>query len=186
MKFLGQLLSLFVVFLALPATILSDVITVDENGNGNDNGVPLSFTLGFDPGPGGLSGVLIYELPFSALQGDIFLTDADFFGLTLDVVRFNGNGTLIFYSDNIGGFDSLGDTTGPPRGNYTNMVTIPELGPEGNNGAIYAPTSSQPGWDPSIPTYHFISDSVPEPGPLLLLGTGLGMLGLKLLGRRNC
>jgi hypothetical protein len=50
-----------------------------------------------------------------------------------------------------------------------------EVGPEGNNGAVYTPTAGQPGFDPSEPTYHFISDGsavVPEPASIAILGAG--------------
>src|SRR5438874_12945959 len=126
--------------------------------------------MGLDPGPGGLSPVLIYTLPFLGVQGDVFLTDADFGGAPLDVIRFNGDGTLIFYSDNIGGFDAPADTSGPPTVLYTNRVSIPEIGPEGNNGAFYTPTESNPGFGPLAPSYNFVSDgsAVPEPGTLTL------------------
>jgi hypothetical protein len=150
-------------------------ITIDENGNG------LPHVLGTDPGPGGLTGVLIYTLPFTGLQGDVHLTDAECGGCFLDVLRFNANGTVIFYSDNIDGFDSIGDTTGPPGSAYTNLVSIAEVGPEGNNGAFYTPTANQPGFDSSNPTYHFISDgtAVPEPSSMSLMIAGLGALSYR-------
>src|SRR5690242_1976361 len=76
-------------------------ITVDEFGNGSillTAPIPLPSKIGDDPGPGGLSNVLIYGLPFAGVQGDVLLNDP---GLgVLDVIRFNGNGTLAFYSDN--------------------------------------------------------------------------------------
>ena len=152
------------------------LITVDENGNGNIGGTPLPFSIGTDPGPGGWSGVLIYSLPFTGLQGDVGLFDADF-GVNLDYIRFNGDGTLIFYSDNVGGFDARGDTPAPPLALYPNLVQINEIGTDSSNGAFYTPTPSQPGWNSSGPTYHFISDSVPEPGTLLLFVSGLAGLG---------
>ena len=92
----------------------------------------------------------------------------------------------MFYSDNLDGFDSLADTTGPPRLLYNNFVLVPELGTEANNGAIYTPLAGQPGFvaGASAPvTYDLISDGVgapvPEPGTLTLFGSGLiGLAGL--------
>jgi hypothetical protein len=166
--FLGMLLS--GLFLCSPAH--AGPILVDEFGTGIGTLGP-----GFiarDPGPGGLPAVLTYPLPFAGVQGDVFLTDADFGGISLDVIRFNGNGTLLFYSDNVGGFDALGDNPSPPIIDYSNAVSLPEIGPEGNNGAFYTPLPGQPGFDISRPIYHFVSDGrVPEPPTSLLLGAGL-------------
>jgi len=89
------------------------------------------------------------------VQGDAHLTDS---GTTLDVIRFNGNSTLVFYSDNVDGVDSQADTSSPPGSSYANLVTIPEVGTEAANGASYTPLPGQPGFDPSGPTYHFTSD----------------------------
>jgi len=162
------------------------LITVDENGNGI--GTIGGGSLKPDPGPGGLTSVLTYNLAFSATQGDIGLSSIEPgfpFPVTFDYIRFNGNGTLDFYSDNVPTADSLGDTPGPPLAFYTNLITIAEVGPEGNNGAFYTPTAGQPGFDASGPSYHFISDgsAVPEPASIAILGTAL--LGIAFAGRRR-
>jgi hypothetical protein len=104
----------------------------------------------------------------------------------LDVVRFNGNGTLLFYSDNTDGFDSPADTPSPPTALYPNQVNILEVGPEGNNGALYTPGPNDPGFDPSGPTYNLISDTpVPEPASISLLGVGTALGGLIVFKRRR-
>src|SRR5439155_26985516 len=115
---------------ALAATFVS----VDENGHGTlefgDGAViPLPATVQPDPGPGGLGAVLTYNLlgPPSLVAGDVELFDAAE-GLVLDVLRFNPAGTggdgypasLLFYSDNLDGFDALADTVGPPTAFYAN------------------------------------------------------------------
>ena len=170
-----------VVLMGLPAS--GGTISIDENGNGIGTVGP-GF-LGNDPGPGGLNGVLIYQLPFAGVQGDVGLLDN---GIPLDYVRFNGNGTVIFYSDNVDGFDAIGDTPAPPGQLYQNLVRLEELGPEGNNGAIYTPLPGQPGYDPNaLPTYNLISDgsAVPEPSSVIQLALGLGALGLAGFNRKR-
>jgi hypothetical protein len=157
------------------------IITVDENGTGFvQNGAtvtPLPVALKQDPGPGGLPGVLTYKLPFAGTQGDVglFGPPGPPNGEFSDVVRFNGDGTLIFYSDTPP-FDSIADTPTPPLAFYQNTAIALEIGPEGNNGAFYTPLSGQPGFDPSGPTYHFVSDGsavpIPEPASLALFGLG--------------
>jgi len=173
--------TLLAALVAIPMFAGPITISIDENGNG------LPHTIGTDPGPGGLSGVLIYTLPFTGVQGDVRLTDD---GVFLDLLRFNGNGTVIFYSDNVDGFDSIGDTSGPPGALYTNTVTLVEVGSEGNNGATYTPTANQPGYGNAdfTVTYHFVSDgtvATPEPSSLWLMAVGLGALSSRRWIRRK-
>ena len=166
---------------ALPAIPVT--ITIDEFGTGILEFPGIAFdlpgVLAPDPGPGGLPSVLTYDLggPPSLVAGDVGLFDADT-GVVLDYIRFNDYGTggdpnypasVLFYSDNIGGFDALADTDGPPNPLYDNRVFIDEVGSEGNNGAWYHPGPNDPGFVGGgfDVTYHFISD-VPEPGTVAL------------------
>jgi hypothetical protein len=178
-RFLSKLLVLVTLAVGI---VLGGTITIDENGNGVgvSNG-----SLGNDFTPGGLDNVLVYNLPFSGLQGDVELTDS---GFIQDLLRFNGDGTVIFYSDDLDGFDSIGDTPSPPHALHTNLVSIPEIGPEGNNGALYTPTAKQPGFDSSNPSYQFVSDgTVPEPNSLTLalMLAGLGTILYRWIGKRT-
>jgi hypothetical protein len=177
-----------------------ELYTIDENGNGMLNGTTaLPFALQADPGPGGLSSVLTYSLlvPTATTAGDVLLQEG-VGGPILDIIRFNngevcpgGNaaGCLVFYSDNVDGFDALADTPGPPSLLYANTVTIVELGPEGNNGVTYTPLPGQPGYTGTgaVAVYNLISDSVAVPAPLIghglfvLLAIGGVLFGAKLL-----
>ena len=183
-----SLVASFIAIALAPTCMFGGTISVDEFGNLFINGVPGPHgVVGNDPGPGGLTNVLIYSIPFAGVQGDVLLLDPfrppdPCSGSRCDVIRFNGNGTLIFYSDNVDGFDAPADTFGPPGNLYSNQLSIPEIGDEGNNGSTYTPTANQPGFDPAFaPTFTFTSDSVPEPAAWLLTLGGIGLLACRLI-----
>lgn len=177
------------------ANTFSINITVDENGNGslsNTNGFlsPLQSGLLSDPGPGGLANTLTYNLlnPPGLTQGDVWLNET---GGISDLIRFNASescfsstGCLVFYSNPIGGFDSLADTASFPGANYSNVITIQEVAGQ----TSYTPTSGQAGFVSGAGgqvTYNFISDisNVPEPATLALITIGLAGIGFG--GRRK-
>lgn len=142
---------------------LASTLTFDEMGNGTTG----RGALAPDPAPGGLPAVLTYSLGFAVVPGDVLMLDS---GFPLDVIRFNmpptgGPGTMLFYSDDVDGFDALADTVHAPFILYNNQVSIPEVGTESDNGALYTPGPNNPGFVAGADsvTYHFISDSVPEP-----------------------
>jgi len=142
---------------------LAQVFTFDEFGAAQFG--PPSFAP--DPGPGGLAGALTYPLPFPGTPGDLILREPPANSQNSDVIRWNGNGTLIFYSDNVPAPEAPADT-GLPGANYPGPVIAAETGVEGGiQDYFYTPGPGMPGFDPSVAgaTYHFISD-VPEPGAI--------------------
>lgn len=173
------------------------LITIDEKGVGTIQfpGTPAGPLPGLmlpDPGPGGLTAALTYNLggPPSLLAGDLILTEN---GVISDVIRFNPAilatgypASVVFYSDR-GTEPSppLADT-GFPAAFYTLVLTLPEVGPEaGPNGITYTPTPNDPGYVNGFNvTYVIISDPVPEPGTLALGAVGAAF-GLALAWRRR-
>jgi hypothetical protein len=170
----------FTLAVASSTSFAQFTFTIDEFGGPNT-----SFPSILAPDPSGgvtTSPVLIYLLPFGVVSGDVILTEP---GLPptpdSDVIRFwnNAAGTqseIIFYSD----FsltdppDSPADV-GLPTQFQPLTIRINEVGPEGNNGAIYVASPGMPGSTSAPIQYNIISD-VPEPGTGALLLCGVGLL----------
>ena len=179
-----------------PSLFAQLIYTFDEFGNssGPSSAPPISPGV-LQPDPsGGLPGpVLVYTVPLPLVTGDVVLTEPgnpSTGGQNSDVVRFwNPTGInltqIIFYSDfsATDPADSPADTGLPPQ--LLNPVIIPEIGPEGNNGAVYTPPPGGPGSFPgALIQYNIVSDSaVPEPGTFALAGLGGGLLLLALKRR---
>jgi hypothetical protein len=148
-----------------------------------------------DPGPGGLPNALTFTLPIAGVVGDLLIHEP--VSGESDLIRWNGNGTLVFYSDiplEQGEIPNDADI-GLPQQSYGG-ISVTEAGlvlqpvpamvaysENGMNGYIYTPTPGQPGYDPNnAATYVIISD-IPEPSSVILVGVGL--IGLLAVSRRQ-
>jgi hypothetical protein len=168
----------FTAALAATTALSQPLISVDEWGNGNIGGSPLTWQTSLLEPFSGLF-TLSYNLPFPAVPGDVSIADSD--GTVSDIIRFDGSGHLFFFSD----FSvteppiSLADV-GVPAFNAANpVVFLAEVSlPSGADGFWgYKPGFNNPGANSTgTVIYDFISD-VPEPGALPLMACGLGILG---------
>jgi hypothetical protein len=180
----------FTLAVASSTSFAQFALTIDEFG-GSLNGIP--FTIGPDPSGGVAGPVLIYTLPFAVTPGDVILTElGQPNGPNSDIVRFwNPTGInqseIIFYSD----FSAADPADAPadvrlPTQLQPIVVTIPEVGPEGNNGAVYLAAPGMPGSTSFLPIQYNIISDVPEPGTGALLLSGVGLLfGIKRFRRKG-
>jgi hypothetical protein len=164
------------------------------------NGIYHPGTLMNDPGPGGLLLALTYTTPAGLVVGDLLLHEPG--TGESDLIRWNNNATLVFYSDiptEPGEIPNDGDI-GLPGASYPNGISVMEAGlvlqpvpmmvpysENGMNGYIYTPLAGQPGYNAANPgnpaTYIIISD-IPEPGTMMLVGLSLAGL-LAVIRRKN-
>jgi hypothetical protein len=172
------------------------ILKFDENGNGSIsiNGAPavaLHGVMMADPLEGGMS--LTYMLPVTVANGDVGVVEPNSaFGTLSDMLRFtdaNSNLTgitadrMIYYSEldpsqvQGGPGTDLADRVFQVRS--SNVTTVREVGPEGNNSFQYGSVVG------GNPVYIGISD-VPEPATMTLFGAGvLGMAGYALRRCKN-
>jgi hypothetical protein len=149
-------------------------VTLNEDGTGSavtgNSTVIYTGVNQQDPGPGGLSNALVFNVGTSPLlvSGDLFLIDPTTFAIS-DIIRFNNMGgvdQIVFYSRNDG--DGAKADTGFPGGFYANDLDIFE---NPNGPTTYTPTTGQPGFiDFGGLTYVINSaEAVPEPSTFALV-----------------
>jgi PEP-CTERM motif len=168
----------FTLAVASSTSFAQFTFTIDEFGGPLTS---LPSIIGADPSGGVAGPVLIYTLPFGVTPGDVILSEpGQVPPLTSDVIRFwNPAGInqseIIFYSDfsTTDPADAPADVGLPTQ--LFNPITITEVGPEGNNGAIYNALPGMPGSTSAPIQYNIISD-VPEPGTGALVLSGVGLL----------
>jgi hypothetical protein len=181
----------FIATLSLSVFAQTNLLTLDENGNGFINSTPLTYSVALDPNTG--MSTLRYDLPFAGTPGVLILTNnAEPGNIISDLLIFDGTNHVFFYSDQDfsgGGSPSLADVGIPISFANPGSVTavIPEVGIEGNNGGTYfAQFSFDPGWGGAgADSYTITSDVpvVPEPSTVAL--AALGAVGLLFFRRRK-
>jgi hypothetical protein len=177
------------------SSAFAQLYTIDEFGNSSGPGIGPGL-MQADPSGALTVPVLVYNLAFPVTIGDVVLTEPGqpSTGPWSDVIRFwepvaNGPGQVIFYSDvsPTDPADAPADT-GLPTAliiAHPNPIFINEIGPEGNNGALYTPLPGDPGSISGVTAvqYNIISD-VPEPNTVALVIAGAGLL-LVTLNKRH-
>jgi hypothetical protein len=152
-------------------------MSFDEKGIGFINGVP-------DPGIPVGGGGIDYFLPVPVIPGDVLVMSPGDVNATpsdvSDLLSFsntgpNGNGVLL-YRSLIDDSDLVRDPADVPNFPINAAFIAQEIGPEGNNGFLWAPPPG-PGT-----TYQGISDT-PEPSTLIL--SALGVIPLLVFRRRR-
>jgi hypothetical protein len=152
------------------------IISLDEWGHGIGTVGQGYFAPDIGPGASGLP-VLTYALPWkNPIVGDVWLSEPGE-STHSDLLRFNPDGTLVFYSD----LDAVFEPADAPfpLANYPNPLSLIETDPF----TLYSPAVGGPGFG-DRGEYHFYSDmtlEVPDGGAtfgILLLGM-LSLFGLK-------
>jgi hypothetical protein len=163
---------------------------VDENGPALLSGTVAGFANGsykVDP----ISGLTGWYYPLGpSTPGDLLLIEP-LVGNTntiSDLLRFDGQG-VFFFSDLEPGEVNPDKADVPQIPNPVGAIFVrSEVGPEGNNGAIWTPGPGQPGFDQSglLPglSYNIISDAVPEPNSVALFLAAAALLGLRRVQRK--
>jgi len=163
----GLIVGTLVLFVAA-WSIKAEQLIFDEYGNS-------SYLPGYLVNPDPTGGVpdwdvLMYDLPFAGVAGDLSIYEGSLSGDLGDIIRFDGSGHLIFYSSGASGIITPADVPYPPSPLLDNMADTIDVG----GYAYYTPTVGQPGYDLSNPTYRF--SEVPEPGTGALVALGAGLL----------
>jgi hypothetical protein len=196
MKFSTKILSTLGCAYAITTTSLfAQVYTFDEFGNSSGPGISPG-VMQLDPSGGLPIPVMVYNLAFPVVMGDVVLMEPGqpTTGPYSDVIRFwnptgNGPSQIIFYSDvsSADPADAPADTGLPQQLIIapTNPVFINEVGPEGNNGAVYIPGGLQGTIPGAVGLQYNIISDVPEPSAVALTIVGAGLLVFALKTRRQ-
>ena len=157
-------------------------IQLDQFGNGLIGSTPISgYLSNYYDGTNTYS-ALTYNLPFSGQEGSLVMTDPNFSDLPMEILIFNGAGSVFFFAGNMPGSEAF--VPSPPALDYTSLAFVSDTGPEDSSTATVTPSPGAPGYDISGPVYLIdngtapVMPSSPEPGTIVLIAGGTLLLGL--------
>jgi PEP-CTERM motif len=181
-KRLGYGLALALSILFTSSAMAGPVITFDENGK-----VTGATFLGLLPDP--LSGIVTVTYGVAGVSGDLLLIEPT--GDQSDLLRFIGGEVFVFSDFEPGEPNPALADVGLPPTFQTNLLIMTETGLNGNpytedqNGIVYTPMAGQPGDMGNGVTYVFISDAIPEPASIVMMGTGVAIVSAFWRWRRG-
>jgi hypothetical protein len=164
-----------------------DLITVDEYGGSSQtpsNPPVLPFAIALEPFSGLTT--LVYRLPFTAAEGDVFAYEGTNTSVYSDLMRFENGTNLFIFSDLDDTNHAPADVGIPAARNGVPLLILQEnIIQEGKAAEVdFTAAAGGPGYTGFDIQYKLLSEGlVPEPGSLSLVCLGGGLVFV--LGQRR-